>query len=112
MYPQPQFLQLFMDDIKKRIDKYIPEWFKKPLKITENEIVNDYKMIYTSKIREQIFNYYYFLDLEKLYNTPNTLTEKEFMEKYDDLACSVWSKMDKHGECFGGYWKYPDGSYE
>jgi hypothetical protein len=30
----------------------------------------------------------------------------------DDACCSDWSKMDVHGEYYGGFWAYPEGSVE
>lgn len=37
---------------------------------------------------------------------------EEFLNKYENTACTDWAKMDEHGNDFAGYWKYPDGSNE
>jgi len=37
---------------------------------------------------------------------------KTFEAHCEDQMCSDWCKQDEHGNCFGGYWKFPDGSYE
>ncbi len=52
--------------------------------------------------------YYYYITIWS--KKENSMTFEEF-EKLCDF-CSDWKKMDEHGECFGGFWNYPEGSYE
>lgn len=77
--------------------------------MTQDDEVNGYKLY---NIDDNIFTEPYFNSLEKIWNENNNMTFEEFYEKYDDEACSDWSKQDEHGECYGGFWKYPKGSYE
>lgn len=74
----------------------------------DNEYINGY----------QLYNYTGDLfDLESytiLLNAMNNPAPKLSLEEFEDKAelCSDWAKMDEHGESFGGYWNYPEGSYE
>ena len=113
IYPRPQIFTEFTDLVLEKLKEHIPEWFNtSKITMTDEEVVNGYKLYDTSKLTGLWFRYDYFLELEKLFNKENTMNEEEFYEKYDDIACSDWSKQDEHGECFGGFWKYPEGSYE
>lgn len=46
------------------------------------------------------------------YSYTTEMTKEEFLEQYEDKACSDWSKMDEHGTSYGGFWWFPEGSYE
>ena len=73
----------------------------------ESEVVNGYALY---DIDIEIMDYEQFLDM---YNRRTIgVTDEQFMEWLDDNCCSDWAKQDKNGECYGGYWKFPDGSYE
>jgi hypothetical protein len=37
---------------------------------------------------------------------------EKFCGKYDRTACTDWNKINRHGNSFGGFWDYPDGSKE
>lgn len=39
-------------------------------------------------------------------------TDEAFYTKLDRECCSDWSKMDEFGDSFGGFYRYPEGSYE
>lgn len=54
------------------------------------------------------------LDIAKMITeyTDNDISDEEFMEWIEAECCSDWAKQDQHGECYGGYWEYPEGSYE
>jgi hypothetical protein len=106
MYPLPQPLNNHKQYIQDNMDKYLPEWYKLPIEMPNK--VNGYKRFRYNKSSSSWISFEYFLELEILYNEPNTMTEKEFLEKYDTTACHDWSKQNAHGVCFGGYWKYPE----
>jgi hypothetical protein len=113
VYPRPTYLKEYVDKVNEKLEEFIPEWYKtSKIKMSTDEEINGYKLEDTTRIDGLWFAYDYFLKLEKLYNEPNVITEDEFYEKYDEQACSDWSKQDEHGECFGGFWKYPEGSHE
>ena len=38
------------------------------------------------------------------------MSDEEFIARSD--CCSDWYKQDRHGNCFGGFWEYPEGSYQ
>lgn len=40
----------------------------------------------------------------KIWNTSKDVDFREFYDEYHDKACTEWSKQDKFGNCFGGYW--------
>lgn len=88
-----------------------PSWFNQPLVMKESEIVNGYALYDTD---DPLMFYNVFESLLP------TFTEKEdppmsletFLELYEDEACTEWSKMTDHGECFGGFWDYPEDSIE
>jgi hypothetical protein len=47
-----------------------------------------------------------------LFDDSTPMSYEEFYETFSENACSDWGKMDAHGECFGGFWDYPDNSIE
>lgn len=113
IWPRPQPYKCFINDIKNMISRKSPEWWTIPIVMDHNEKVNGF---FLHDIKEDVNNqmlfYSHFQELEILYNTPNTMTKEEFMDKYYGVACSDWSKQDECGECYGGFWKYPEDSYE
>ncbi|HMP28435.1 MAG TPA: hypothetical protein PKD85_02475 [Saprospiraceae bacterium] len=40
------------------------------------------------------------------------ITKEEFDKWLEKNLCSDWAKMDRKGKPYGGFWKYPEGSYE
>jgi len=36
----------------------------------------------------------------------------EFNEQCNSEMCSDWNKQDEHGKCFGGFWNFPEDSFE
>jgi hypothetical protein len=83
--------------------------YNQKLEIFESEEINGYKL-YNTKVN--VMSYDFFKELIILWNKDVEYTYDEFYEKYDSMACSDWSKQDRHGESFGGFWTYPDGTYE
>jgi hypothetical protein len=95
------------------IDKKVPSWYSIPVSLSEDEKVNGYQLLNLNEEYGKPFYWYNdFQNMENHYNTPNTMTKEEFMEKYDEEACSEWSKMDENGECYGGFYNYPKDSDE
>jgi len=109
--PKPMYKQ--MEEVDKLIQKvsnsnyYLPE---KAVVINNKEKVNGYLLYGTNSLMEE--DAYKFLC--KIWNDENNnLEDKDkFMEKYDKNACTEWGKMDETGGSFGGFWDYPEGTYE
>ncbi|AYV85443.1 MAG: hypothetical protein Satyrvirus17_3 [Satyrvirus sp.] len=87
--------------------KQLSAKFDTCITIGEDEIngynIGKYKLFYIC--------YDDFLDME-YYWKKEDIPYEEFKNRFEDTACTEWNKMDKYGECFGSYWKYPEGSYE
>lgn len=64
-----------------------------------------------SELERNYFEYNYFKELCRLLDD-KSMSKEEFVEWAEGNACSDWSKQDEHGECYGGYWKYPEDSEE
>jgi hypothetical protein len=48
-----------------------------------------------------------------LLSTPTkSWTFDDFKEAMEHVCCSDWYKMDAHGEPYGGFWQFPEGSFE
>lgn len=117
---RPIFIFPFFDpygdlrsELNRMSEKKSPTWFRIPIVLNKTEQVNGFLLErMEDSVDEQYFPYSYFLKLEELFNTPNTMTKEEFIDKFDHTVCTDWGKQDENGECFGGFWKYPEGSYE
>lgn len=112
----------------KRIHKLTANYSDHIVQIDKNRILNGYELYdYYCYCDSNPVTYNYFLKLCKIWKNLmeykddewvekseplEELTEKEFFELFDKTACRDWGKQDEHGECFGGFWKYPDNSDE
>ena len=83
-------------------------WYQ-PLRMSSEEKVNGYALYAMEYLRP--FTRRYFGELVTMWKE-DAWTEQELRDKFNVYACSDWSKMDDHGECFGGFWREPEGSYE
>jgi hypothetical protein len=109
IYPPILYMREFYelaDDICKKYDAI----FSLELCMNDSEIVNGYAL-YNVK-GEQIMNRCLYEECIKLWKSNKIYTQEEFMDLYDETACTDWAKQDEHGESYCGYWKYPDGSPE
>jgi hypothetical protein len=93
--------------VQDRMEALEPRAYRQPLTMSETETVNGYALYDT---KEPIMYYNEFKRLSALMQDSTPMTLDEFMEKYDETSCKDWGMMDEHGECFGGYWDYPEGS--
>lgn len=98
-----------IDDINKRINNFAPQEFSTPIIMSKDDIVNGYNLF---NIDYNIMAYDDFVKYKKMWNDDEKMSHEEFINEYQDTACSDWNKMDEHGECFAGFWEYPDGSHE
>lgn len=74
-----------------------------------DKTINGYKIPPASKLNIP-FNF--FLEWKDIWLDPTEMTYEEFSDQFDEIACTEWYKMDKYGECYGGFWTYPKNSYE
>jgi hypothetical protein len=88
---------------------YAKRFYDAKLVITKSENVNGYKLYYTD---QNIMDFEEFEELRQLYKKNENIPKEEFDEWFKDNACTDWCKMDRHGECFGGFWKFPEGTTE
>jgi len=100
-----EFYDLANEICKKYDNKYALE-----LHMNDNEIVNGYKLYNING--KPIMNRCLYEECIALWKTNKLYTEEEFMDIYDETACTDWAKQDEHGESYGGYWKYPKESPE
>lgn len=113
VYPIPAPYSELRRELNKMVEKKSPAWFRTPIMLHHTEQVNGFQLVrMEDSVDEQYVPYSYFLTLETLFNTPNTMTKEEFMKKFEETACADWGKQDENGECFGGFWKYPEGTHE
>lgn len=79
------------------------------LKLSCEEEINGYKLFDTC---DPIMDEVLFNKLKKYWYDKKIYSSEEFLEIYKENICSEWAKMDKNGDSFQGYWKYPKESYE
>lgn len=77
--------------------------------MTCEEEVNGYHL-WTVTDNANIMSYEDFLEYRKI--SDKYISDEEFLEWLYDNCCSDWAKQDRHGECYGGFWQYPEGSEE
>jgi len=72
------------------------------------EEINGYKL----QTDEFSVPYDVYLEWKEIWDNSEKMTYETFKEEFGHAACSDWHKMDKYGECYGGYWNYPEDSKE
>ena len=102
MFPLPQYFEKELNYIRNKIiGKVIPEKFYKKLILNKTDEINGYKLF---DCEENIMDWFSFIDFTKLYRNSIIYSREEFFEKCTDKCCTDWAKMDRHGECYGGFW--------
>ena len=101
MFPIPQFYQKDIDKIYSYM-VLIPKKFNEPIIMNEEEIVNGYNLY---NINDLLMDWDVFLSYVKIYlNSNKNDTWENFYEYCNKNCCSEWSKQDRCGECYGGFW--------
>lgn len=111
MHPIPRPLFEHIKYVQDCLDKYTPNWYMMPIKMSKNEQINEY-YLYDVEETTHWIGYDYFLKLELLLNDTNKMTYEEFLKKYNSEISFEWSKFNKHGEYFVDFHKYPQDSDE
>lgn len=78
------------------------------VRTSKEERVNGFQLY------ERVSNLFYEEDFEHMCALADDRTQwsfRRFKEAMSDVCCSDWNKQDIHGECFGGPYKQPEGSY-
>jgi len=103
-----------MDDNIKKVEDLIQlkinNGYYELLPMLSTEEINGYKL-YDIKGR-QLMNWRTYESFKKIWEEEKCTTYEEFKAEFTQIACTDWYKQDRHGECFGGFWKYPEGSPE
>lgn len=76
---------------------------------TEDQKVNGYSLYNSTNFYS---NYDIYIQHKKIVLNDTVYTKEEYLELLDETCCSEWSKQNRHGEYYEGFWKYPEGSYE
>lgn len=92
-----------------RINEFASDSFKKPISFLEGEKVCGYSVDKYTKIN---FPYENYLKFKEIWNDETEMSFEDFYAAFKDTCCTDWYKMDRYGNCFGGYWEYPDNSEE
>lgn len=94
--PMPRELPIFHSVYKNPVSKF-----------TSPKYTNGFELF----LRNTVFKKNSYDKLIVIWSKP-TGTLK--FEEFEILCgfCSDWYKMDEHGERYGGFWKYPEDSYE
>lgn len=108
-YPPIIYMREFYDLADEICKKYDAK-YSLELCMNESEVINGYKLYNVNG--EPIMNRCLYEECIALWKNNKQYTQEEFTDLYDSTACTDWAKMNDHGESFGGYWKYPDGSPE
>lgn len=98
------YLYLILDPICDYISNLYPK-YKEKIIFKETEEANGYKL-YDCKMN--IFDICDFLLLLEKFDNTKKMPYEEFKNEFEKRACSEWSKMDEHGESFGGFWQSND----
>lgn len=86
------------------------ERYEQDLWINSNEKANGFALWGT---QGPIMEEKLYVDLIRLWKCSSDFPDfEQFSAECGERMCSDWSKQDEHGECFGGFWEYPDDSYE
>jgi hypothetical protein len=93
--------------VLERVNVLYPTWNNAVIQFSESEQVNGYKLCDNFRL-----NYMEYRELLPSWLSTKEYNWDEFLEKIRKVACADWYKMDEHGESFGGFWKYPENSYE
>ncbi len=78
--------------------------------VDETIVVNGYEL-HSVKIDNFQMGYDAFIELVNICLKPQP-NDNEFYRWLDETLCTDWNKMDEYGESYGGYWQYPEHSYE
>lgn len=101
-----------IDNINRKLIEMRNPQFNTPIPdMSETEEVNGYKL-YNVDGTANLFVLSFYEKLIELMDSKKEWTFEEWRQAMEKTCCSDWMKQDRHGVCFGGFWRYPEGSYE
>lgn len=108
IYPRIVYMQEYYDMAQRFSARYNPK-YELPLLMSTNETINGYDLYDTNDcfMRKSTFDTF-----ARYWNENRQYSKKRFMKYYNDFACSEWSKMDKYGDYYNGFYNYPEGTYQ
>jgi hypothetical protein len=94
-------------NLEKRIVELDNTGFDQPLPIDEK--VNGWlvETPATPIMTKKLFD-----EFKVIFDNYKAISYEDFYARFNSDACSDWSKQEPDGECYGGFWKYPEGSEE
>lgn len=95
--------------IEKRVVELEPPEYTQPLVMSEQEVVNGFRL-YDETL--PLMRHSVYCTLPPLYVDGPDMSFETFKDRLDEITCTEWHKRDEHGEYFEGYWRYPAGSLE
>lgn len=101
---------IFDNEIRKindRINELVPE-FKKDVGFAADDYINGYHI---GKFAKFNFPYELFCEFKEKWQDDTKISFKKFREMFSDACCTEWYKHDHYGNCYGGPWDCPEGSY-
>lgn len=95
-------------ELQMAADPLIYKYYNYAIELSETETMNGYEL-YKNEVPFMNYDSYVKI-IQESYESQDD--DKTFREWLEEQCCSDWAKQDRHGDCYGGFWEYPDGSYE
>jgi hypothetical protein len=86
-------------------------YYEKHLSFTEDETVNGYRLMSVDLSTRIEFETFLFIH-EQWDNGDKDMDDVKFVQWLEENCCTDWNKQDRHGTCFGGFWRCEKGTYE
>lgn len=86
-------------------------YYENHLCFTEDETVNGYRL--TSVDLSTRIEFETFLLIHEEWDSGDKdMDDVKFVQWLEENCCTDWNKQDRHGTCFGGFWRCEEGTYE
>lgn len=109
VFPLPHPFKDWFDEIEEQMQKYHQWYFNNIITLSEEQEVNGYKLY---NITKDMMSVDMFLQYVEMWEKNEEMTIEEFEKEFYNKVCTEWYKMDRNGESYGGFYKYPEGSSE
>jgi hypothetical protein len=110
IYPPITYLKDYYEMIYDTLAIRDKTGYYDDLILDTTEIVNGYELYKKTKL--PIMRKKEYDEFQKLWEINDPYAPEEFASEFDEIACSEWNKIDRYGEYFVKFWKYPEGSDE
>jgi hypothetical protein len=85
-------------------------YYETPLSFLEEDMANGYRLL-DLDLNKQI-EFETFLFIHEQWDDDDDMDDVKFVRWLEENCCTDWNKQDRHGNPFGGFWKYDEGTYE